>query len=186
MTWIELDHSLYFLVNHMLANPVLDWLAPLIRNKNTWIPFYVVACIFLYKRNKKEALQLVLLTVVAVVFTDVISNNLKHAFHRLRPCAVGEGRLLLKQCSNSFSFTSNHAANHFAIAVMVSLWFRQTALTFALLVWAAVIAFSQVYVGLHYPADVTAGAALGVLVSSVVYVSFEYSPFANKKQINEL
>ena len=53
MTWIELDHSLYFLVNHTLANPVLDWLAPLIRNKNTWIPFYVVACIFLYKRNKE-------------------------------------------------------------------------------------------------------------------------------------
>ncbi len=82
---------------------------------------------------------------------------------------TGKVRLLLEHCSGGFSFTSSHAANHFGLAMflfisLVPLFKNYTWLFF---IWAAIIAYAQVYVGVHYPLDVIAGAMIGLAVGKL-------------------
>lgn len=81
-------------------------------------------------------------------------------------------------CSNGFSFTSSHATNHFALGTFFFLLFSFTAYRFLFLVWAGVISFAQVYVGVHYPVDVICGALLGILIG---FISFKFLQFLNSK-----
>ena len=160
------DHTLFHLINQDCANPVLDAICPLLRNKNTWLPFYIIGGLWLFYKYKWQGLWIIALAGLAILVSDQSSNLIKHLAHRIRPCATGEPvRLLVDHCSDSFSFTSSHAANHFALAVFLSLVFRRYRwLTPVLLVWASLIALSQVYVGLHYPADILAGGSLGGVI----------------------
>jgi undecaprenyl-diphosphatase len=103
-----------------------------------------------------------------VALTDLIGTYIfKQSFQRLRPCQdpffFTEVRLLLKQCSGSYSFVSNHAANHFGLATFMVLTFRHMfkGWIFVLYLWAVMIAYAQVYVGVHYPLDVICGGMLG-------------------------
>jgi undecaprenyl-diphosphatase len=114
-----------------------------------------------------------MLFLVTVALTDMIGTNLfKHQFMRLRPCGdisfVSHVRLLVNHCGG-YSFVSNHAANHFGMAAFFYFTMRPVIGRWAMIAfaWAALIAFAQVYVGLHYPADVLAGALLGGLTGGV-------------------
>jgi undecaprenyl-diphosphatase len=104
---------------------------------------------------------------------------LKEAVHRPRPCQdvafMNYVRLLLKQCSGSYSFVSNHAANHFGMATFAFLTFRGIFKHWMYLafLWAFFIAYAQVYVGVHYPLDVLGGAVLGLIVGSVTASIFD-------------
>ena len=110
---------------------------------------------------------------LAILISDQSANLIKHTVHRLRPCAVEEVHLLVK-CSNTFSFPSNHATNHFALAIFLSLVFSRVRwLPVVLVFWAGFVALSQVYVGLHYPADITAGALLGTIVGYLAFLIFK-------------
>jgi undecaprenyl-diphosphatase len=77
-----------------------------------------------------------------------------------------QSRLLLDHCSGGFSFTSSHAANHFGLAMFVVMTLAPLLKNyrFIFLIWAALISYAQVYVGVHYPADIFMGAFIGILV----------------------
>jgi len=117
---------------------------------------------------------MVLFAVATVGMADVVSSKLvKPAVQRVRPCNdVGlkfEVRELV-HCGGGYSFTSSHATNHFAIATFLYLvlgGLRKKWIRWALLAWAASIAYGQVYVGVHYPLDVITGAVLGSLIGTV-------------------
>ena len=104
----------------------------------------------------------------------------KHGFERLRPCNDPEFtdhvRLVIKHCGGGYSFLSNHAANHFGMAVFFFITLRHVFRKWAWLVfvWAGLIAFAQVYVGVHYPLDVLCGALLG-MVFGIAQVHFSIS-----------
>lgn len=101
-----------------------------------------------------------LLLALAVGVTDgLVSNTLKHAIGRVRPCAALENVHLLVGCSGSGSMPSSHAANWFAMA-MVAFLFHQRSWR-VMLPLAVAVSFSRVYNGVHYPSDVLAGAILG-------------------------
>ncbi len=172
------DTQLFFLINHSFANPVLDLLCPLLRNKLTWIPFYLAAAVYLFVKYKSKALWVICAAVICIVLADQISSSLiKPFFGRLRPCndaQIKDQVRLLIECGKGFSFVSSHAANHFALAVFFALFFSIRKLTITLLAWAFSIAISQVYVGVHYPADVLAGGLLGVTVGWLVFKIFAY------------
>jgi undecaprenyl-diphosphatase len=96
---------------------------------------------------------------------------------RTRPCNsqefVGQIRLLVT-CPSGWGFTSNHAANHFGMATFIFLSFRRVIGRWALLafLWAGMIAFAQVYVGIHYPGDVAAGGLLGIIYGTITGLFF--------------
>lgn len=173
---MNLDQQLFYFINTTCGNPVLDWLAPFWREKLAWLPFYAFLMAFFLVNFKKNGL-LVLLALAATVGTaDFVSSSLiKKNIQRLRPCNdpffVENVQLRLPQCGGGWSFTSSHAANHFAAAVFLSLifgrkprWARPV-----LLGWATSISLVQVYVGVHYPADILGGAAVGILVGFIGY-----------------
>lgn len=168
---IAKDHALFYSINGKWTNPLLDSVMPWVRHSNNWIPLYVVLLSFIiYKWGKKSWKWLVLIA-LNVTLTDQISSHLfKPFFHRLRPCAdpelMQQSRLLLDHCSGGFSFTSSHAANHFGIAVFLVVTLQPLLKNFRyiFLVWAALIAYAQVYVGVHFPLDILAGALIGIIV----------------------
>jgi len=164
------DQSLFFQINGHWTNGILDKCLLWFRTSDNWIPFYIVFLIFLFKKMGTRAWKWLLLAIVNIALTDQVSSNFFKPFiHRLRPCAdpkvVDKVNLLVDHCLTSFSFTSSHAANHFGIAMFIFMslqpLFKKA--RFLFLVWAGIISYAQVYVGVHYPMDVIAGALIGIL-----------------------
>jgi undecaprenyl-diphosphatase len=138
------------------------------------MPFYIMGGVLVLYKYRWLGLAMVVCAALAILVSDQSSDLIKHFVHRLRPCALGEARLVVAHCSDTYSFTSNHAANHFAIAVFLSLVFRQIRwFPYVLVLWAGFISVSQVYVGLHYPADIAGGALLGSLVGWIAFLIFK-------------
>ncbi len=170
MNWfIHIDHQLFFFINQQLANSFFDVLMPLVRNKLTWIPLYMLILAFLVWKYPKSWWKMLLSILLTVALTDSISSHLfKPLFHRIRPChAAGiaeNARLLLNHCSGGYSFTSSHAANHFGLAIIFSLLLAKHGRWVwpVFLLWASLISFAQIYVGVHYPADVAGGIVTGL------------------------
>lgn len=172
---LNIDYSVFDFVNQSLSNSFLDTIMPVIRNKKTWIPFYFVLAFFIFKNFKvKNAITIIVLGVLCVVLSDVISSHvLKPFFHRIRPCDLEPFaqhiNLILERCSGAFSFPSSHAANHFALGFLLALIFYKKTkwLSYLLILWASLICFAQVYVGVHFPSDVLGGALLGTCIALV-------------------
>ncbi|MCB0706174.1 MAG: phosphatase PAP2 family protein [Saprospiraceae bacterium] len=175
---LQFDLDLFKILNNNWHSPFLDWLLPLWRDKYFWIPAYILLTAWLLLRYRLKGLWCLLALVICVGLTDTLSHRvIKKQVQRPRPCKVlnqdaGEIRLLIK-CGSGYSFTSNHAANHFGIATFLFFLFfgKAPRWRWILFLWAASISYAQVYVGVHYPLDVFAGAILGFLVGwSVAWV----------------
>lgn len=166
---VQWDQSLFISINSEWTNPVFDVVLPIMRNSFIWYPVYLFLLIFVLLNFKARGLWWAVFFLSTVALTDMTGTYVfKHVFERLRPCSDPEFfthvRLLLKQCAGGYSFTSNHAANHFGMATFFFITFRHLFKTGAwiALCWAAAICYSQVYVGVHYPLDVLVGAMLGL------------------------
>jgi len=161
------DQELFQLLNGEWRSAVLDFLAPLWRDRRFWIPLYLLLASFAIWKFKFKGLWFILALVLAVGLSDTLSSRVvKPAVARLRPCNTPELRAdvhLLVHCGSGYSFTSSHAANHFAFAAFVYMTFGALYRRARWLwwIWAASIAYAQVYVGVHYPADIAGGALLG-------------------------
>ncbi|SPQ00568.1 conserved membrane hypothetical protein [Candidatus Sulfobium mesophilum] len=154
----EIDTSLFFLMNGNLQNSLLDVVMPFVTNNSKIIFLPLLAWVLVRERSK--AWSYVVISILAVAFADAGGAVLKNLFARTRPCNALDGVHLLVGCSKSFSFPSNHSSNAFAFAT--AFWLlRKDIATWVFLFVAAVIAFSRVYVGVHYPVDIAAGAAFG-------------------------
>ena len=116
-----------------------------------------------------------LLAVAATVgLTDASSHYiLKEIFARLRPCNALPDLIDIVRCSNSFSFPSNHAGNTFAAATLISLCFRNT--TLLAFACALLVGYSRVYLKVHYPFDILAGALFGGMMGYLGY-RYIYNP----------
>ncbi|MCB9257395.1 MAG: phosphatase PAP2 family protein [Chitinophagales bacterium] len=171
---LSLDYYLFRLINQGMSNVFFDFLMPILRNKTTWYPLYILSAIVLVSKWKWQGLYLILFAILSLALSDLISSQvLKNLFARTRPCLLVELsttiNLLLDKCSGAYSFPSSHAANHFALASFFAYSFRKHALRFVLLFWASAICFAQVYVGVHFPSDVLFGALLGLSFGYLVY-----------------
>lgn len=166
---LEFDKKAFVAINSGMENSFFDWLCPILRTQEIWYPFYAIVIYFLIKKYKKDSIKIILAAVLLIVASDQFSSNLiKNTFMRIRPCSeptlVGHVRHLVESC-RGYSFISAHATNHFAIALFFAFYFKNTSkyISPIAIFWASSIAFSQVYVGVHYPLDVLVGALVGVL-----------------------
>ena len=145
-----------------------------------WAPLALMMLYVLMKNNNiKDFLLLLLLIALVATLTDQISSGFcKPFFARWRPTndpmlmyavdVVNETR------GGKYGFTSSHAANSFGIATFMMLLIRNRALSVSLMTWAAMNAFTRIYLGVHYPGDILAGTVIGVVVGWAVYRLYVY------------
>jgi undecaprenyl-diphosphatase len=167
---IQFDQNLFFTINHGLSNSFFDWLMPALRNRFFWTPLYLFIIIFSIRNYGKQGWIMILFLGLTFGCTDFISSSLiKPTVQRLRPCNDPEIKSDVKNlidCGSGYSFPSSHASNHFGLAVfLIVMFFSKWKLILPIgLLWAASISFAQVYVGVHYPVDILAGAILGGMI----------------------
>jgi len=166
LTW---DLELFHWINSSLSGTLLEDFLTLIRNKYLWIPLYLTIFTYVFaKYDLNKASYYVLFIVTAIAITDLVSSRIvKNTVQRPRPSQEETISAHINQrvhCSRSYSFTSSHATNHFGIAMVMTLLFagRRRWVGYAFFTWAALISIAQVFVGVHYPLDILAGACLGV------------------------
>jgi membrane-associated phospholipid phosphatase len=175
----QFDQWLFKKINGQWTNSFFDLIAPYLRQGNLWMPLYLFVLVFMILNYRKNSMWWIVLFICTVALTDMTGTRLfKHVFERLRPCNdpffSDSVRLLVKNCSPGYSFISNHAANHFGMAAFFYFTMRKYLPKWAWLgwVWAFLIVYSQVYVGIHYPTDVIAGAILGAVFGSLTALLF--------------
>ena len=173
-----MEASIFTFLNQDLANPFFDAVLPVYRDKLTWVPLYLVVTYLLWRRVgwRSTLYFLLALGVIIAVADQLAAGVIKPWVGRIRPCAAealrGEVRVLVG-CGGELSFPSNHATNHFAVAVFLCLTFvRRTPFRILWLCWALSISLAQVYVGKHYPGDILAGAALGGLLAYLGFLLY--------------
>ena len=166
----DIDQALFYQINGVWHSPILDNILPWTRHSNNWIPLYIGLLVWMGYQIGWKTWKWLLFALLNVGLTDQISSSVfKPFFHRLRPCndpaLVGKTRLLLDHCSGGFSFTSSHAANHFGLAMFIFITWGATNQRFTkyFFVWAGLIAYAQMYVGVHYPLDIIGGSIIGLL-----------------------
>lgn len=171
---IQFDQNLFFTINHGLSNSFFDWLMPALRNRFFWTPLYLFIIIFSIRTYGKQGWIMILFLGLTFGCTDFISSSLiKPTVQRLRPCNDPEIKSDVKNlidCGSGYSFPSSHASNHFGLAVfLIVMFFSKWKLILPIgLLWAASISFAQVYVGVHYPVDILAGAILGGIIGFIM------------------
>ena len=171
---LRMDTALFFFINNDLANPIFDWVMPFITHKENWYPFFFVIIIGMVWKGGRQGRIAVLLLIPLIVLSDQITSSLiKPLVDRTRPCeayqALGTVRALIG-VKTSPSFPSSHAANAFAAAMFFALFYPKRQWIYFVI--AALVAFSRIYVGVHYPLDVIAGGVIGVLCALFVYACY--------------
>lgn len=173
---LSFDTWLFLLLNSLHLE-VLDPIMVLISGKFTWIPLYVILLLLVIKKYQiKSMLIVVPFIVLLITSSDQISVHLfKNIFERLRPCHnpdLNDLIHLLGNCGGKYGFLSSHASNTFALATFLILLMKQRAYLYALIFWASLVSYSRIYLGVHYPADIIAGACLGILIGMLFWNLF--------------
>ncbi len=168
------DETLFRLINQRLANPIGDFLCPLINQAAPFLPLLVLLLLWLAFRNRPRHWIIALTCILTLTATDaLISNPLKKSIQRPRPAAtLYEVRELAPGATGGNSFPSSHTTNAFLVATLLSACFprqKNFLLFFGLAAW---IAFCRIYVGVHYPSDVLGSALLGMLSGSIAILIF--------------
>ncbi len=158
-------------------NAFFDGFMFLVSDKYVWIPLYMVLAGILIYKYRWKSLWIFLSVIIMIILSDQIANVLKDGVKRFRPCKDPEIGYLVHivngYCRSSYGFVSGHAANSFALATFLSLLFRNRWATAGFLIWATVVSYSRVYLGVHYPGDVLGGALLGAIIATLVYIAWK-------------
>jgi undecaprenyl-diphosphatase len=177
---IGVDKSLFWFINTTAANPVFDKIMPFITERNNWFLLYIYLFFFLIIKLGKKGRIAAILAILAVVFADqTTSGLLKNLVERLRPCYELVGVRMLIGGGSKFGFPSSHAANFFAAATVFSIYLpKYKWLYFSI---AFLVAYSRVYVGVHYPLDIFAGALIGIFGAYILSKLYSYSEIYLRK-----
>lgn len=168
---------LFYFINLGLDNSTLDVLMTFITDFGSLIA-WIIICILLFVFGGEKAKKVAIIGLVALLVTNLVVVILKIVVAEPRPFMVLPNTELLVPEDGSYSFPSSHAASSFAAATIIGLKYsfkfrkRSYLLIFPLIAFAAVIAFSRIYIGVHYPLDVFIGAVIGIL-SALMVLKYE-------------
>jgi membrane-associated phospholipid phosphatase len=169
---LYLDYSIWYQMNTRWHTPLLDALIPFFRNQWFWAPLYLFLLVFITKNFGFKGWLWCIAFFISFSLSDYTSAALiKPIFHRARPCNnpyLTDIIHLIVPCGSGYSFPSSHASNHFCMGIFTAITLQKNIKWIwpAAICWAALVSFSQVYVGVHYPMDVTFGALVGIGIGS--------------------
>lgn len=178
---IQFDKDIFLFFNQF-HSPFFDSLMWWISDKYIWIPFYAFLLFLVFYYKRKQGFILVFFIALLVTLTDQTSVHwFKEVFERLRPChdpeLAGLVHIVNNKCGGQFGFVSSHASNTFGIAVFLSLLLKPHIrwIWWPLIIWAAIVSYSRIYLGVHFPADILGGALLGTFWAIIIYFLFLFT-----------
>lgn len=174
----QTDTDLLVWIHREVHSAWLDGFVPLLRDKWFWIPLYIFMLGFmLFNFGRRGAIWGLLLVFSVGVADNVSSKVIKRSVERLRPCHNEDVAPLLDmkiRCGGLYSFTSSHAANHSTVAFFIFFTMAGALrkVRWPFMIWALLVGFAQVYVGVHYPLDIVGGFVVGFLIGGAVAAFF--------------
>lgn len=176
---IKLDKE-FFLFLNTLGTSGWDGFWIFLSERTYWIPFYFLLLWLLYNNfGKRKTILILVLTLVMILVTDQLTGIIKALTERLRPCYTPgfDGLMRGVGCEKRgrYGFPSSHASNHFGIAIFLGLIFRSKIkwMLIFLLIWAALISYSRIYLGVHFPLDVICGSFIGLGFGYMFFVIYK-------------
>ena len=175
----QIDKQLFLILNSA-NSPLWDQIMYAISGKLIWVPLYITILVWIWRKYKNKFPLILLFIGLAALFADQSSVHLfKNVFQRLRPCHDPELEELVHivkgECGGLYGFVSSHASNSFNVALLSLLFIKKRWFTVFIILWASVIGYSRIYLGVHYPGDVVCGALLGALTGWGFYRLYIYT-----------
>ncbi|MFH1004204.1 MAG: phosphatase PAP2 family protein [Bacteroidota bacterium] len=175
------DHNFFLFLNgnhNTFSDTIMYWVS----NKYFWLPFYVLLLALVVWKFKKKSLLIFVSVAVLIFASDQTSVLIKNSVKRYRPCYNSELQNkvhLIDGCGGQYGFVSSHTANSFALATFLSLLFikkrksifirerHEKSFAIVMFFWAALVSYSRIAEGVHYPLDILGGAMLGIFIGMI-------------------
>ncbi|GHV72285.1 phosphatase PAP2 family protein [Bacteroidia bacterium] len=185
---IDLDKRITLAINGLHADR-FDSFMVLMSDKWIWIPFYALLLYFVIRQYKRQSWIVVLGLIALIVIADQTSVHcFKNVVQRLRPChdptVAPFLHLVNGHCGGQYGFISSHAVNVFALTGFFNILYAKKLriLKITLIVWAIVVSYSRIYLGVHFFGDVLCGALWGLLLAILIGKTLRFlfpSPIKN-------
>ena len=183
---LKLDSKLFLYLNN-LGTPEFDSFWTILSQVEANILMYLfLICLFFYVQKIRpkflNVFYLIFVIALMITITDQGANLFKDSFQRLRPCyneSIKDSlRLVKENCGGKYGFFSAHASNSFSLAIFFGLLFKNRIRYIILItiIYASLISYSRIYLGVHFPIDIIIGSSFGLCVGFIMY-SFVYLKF---------
>ena len=183
---LKLDYKLFLYLNN-LGTPEFDSFWTTLSKVEANILMYLfLICLFFYVQKIRpkflNVFYLIFVIALMIIITDQGANLFKDSFQRLRPCyneSIKDSlRLVKENCGGKYGFFSAHASNSFSLAIFFGLLFKNRIRYIILItiVYASLISYSRIYLGVHFPLDIIIGSSFGLCLGFIMY-SFVYLKF---------
>lgn len=171
---VLLEKELFLLLNSP-HTAYLDSVMYMISDKLAWIPYGIIFFALLFYKQKPKEIFWLLVTVALLIFLgDQISSQIfKPFFQRYRPTHHPETMDMVKTVigykGGSYGFISGHSANFFSAATFTALLLRNRLYTIVAYIVVTTVAYSRIYLGVHFITDVIPGICVGLILGWLVY-----------------
>jgi|DewCreStandDraft_4_1066084.scaffolds.fasta_scaffold00573_1 undecaprenyl-diphosphatase len=170
---INIDTAVFYFFNKTIANPIFDKVFPFITNLDSWLILYIFFIVWMLWKGGTAGRICFVTLIIGIILSDQISSSfIKELIGRPRPCHILSDINLLVPCGPGKSLPSSHAVNMFASAVILSHYYKQHRWIFFTI--AGLVAFSRVYIGVHYPFDVISGAVIGACIGFAIIKPIDF------------
>tara|TARA_B100000214_G_scaffold287959_1_gene217535 strand:- start:499 stop:1086 length:588 start_codon:yes stop_codon:yes gene_type:complete len=183
---LKLDSKLFLYLNNLGTSKFDNFWISLSKIEANILMYLFLILLFFYIKKIRPKLIFIFyfffVIAVMITITDQGANIFKDSFQRLRPCynesIIDSLRLVKENCGGKYGFFSAHASNSFSLAIFFGLLFinRIRYIIMITIVYASLISYSRIYLGVHYPIDIIFGSFFGIFVGFVMY-SFVYLKF---------
>ena len=183
---LKLDSKLFLYLNNLGTSKFdIFWISLSKIEANILMYLFLILLFFYIQKVRPKLIYIFyffIIIALMITITDQGANIFKDSIQRLRPCynesIIDSLRLVKENCGGKYGFFSAHASNSFSLAIFFGLLFinRISYIIMITIVYASLISYSRIYLGVHYPIDIIFGGFFGIFVGFVMY-SFVYLKF---------